>query len=217
MVGLVTPFEYDLRGVRMDPAPRLVQFALSVFLGAVRIVDALVHRTVAEALAAVAHLGGDPEAFARALDELWARLESSRCAAKQPLWVSAVALDAGARLELRAQRVGAAVAPVARDGPRDVSCRTIVLLRLRSVVMSLMVMPTASRWSIRLRSACVICLAMMAPFDFGFQPVQAPARHAFRLRPFCCVAKLNAPPPLGEFIGFVPPRRRLPPRRGLRK
>lgn len=65
------PFKYDLRVVRMDPAPRLVQFALPVCHGAVRVADALVHRTVAEALAAVVHLGGDPEAFARALDELF--------------------------------------------------------------------------------------------------------------------------------------------------
>ena len=65
------PFEYDLRVVRMDPASRLVQFALPVCLGVVRVVDALVHRTVAEALATVAHLRGDPEASARALDELF--------------------------------------------------------------------------------------------------------------------------------------------------
>ena len=105
--------------VRVDARARVVQEALPVRLRPVRDVEALHHGAGLEVPASVADAGRDVQPPARALDEVRADLEAPRRAAERPLRVPAVALDARARVEERADAVRAPVAPVARDRAVD--------------------------------------------------------------------------------------------------
>ena len=106
-------------GVRVDARARVVQEALPVRLRSVRDVEALHHRAGPEVPASVADAGRDIQPPARALHEVRADLEAPRRAAERPLRVPAVALDARARVEERADAVRAPVAPVAGDRAVD--------------------------------------------------------------------------------------------------
>lgn len=61
----------------------------------------------------------DVQALARALHEVAADLVAPGRAAEEPVWGAPVALDARARVEERADAVGAPVAPVALDRAVD--------------------------------------------------------------------------------------------------
>ena len=89
----------------MDAAPRNVENAVVVRVGAFRRIDALHHRAGREVPAAVADVRRHEEPFALALDEVWADLEASRRAVERALCVPSVALEARTAVEQCADAV----------------------------------------------------------------------------------------------------------------
>ena len=103
----------------MDAAPRTVENAVVVRVGALRRIDALHHRAGREVLAAVADVRRHEEPFALALDEVRADLEAARRAAERAPGVPSVALDARTAVEQRADAVRALVVAVRFDRAVD--------------------------------------------------------------------------------------------------